>query len=122
MSSFFSKFYDNITIWGVIFKKGGIGMVNSTNGKLLNQIAIFFTLFTLLIYVLGFFGITQKLLPGQVAIYLQYTSLALAILLTFLGKGKELSNVSFKILAIGFGGLALFYFLIPILWALNAKP
>ncbi|EJV55646.1 hypothetical protein BWGOE4_09860 [Bacillus mycoides] len=97
-------------------------MVNSTQGKLLNQIAIFFTLFTLLISVLGFLGITQKLIPGQVAIYLQYTSLALAVILTFLGKGKELSTLSFRILAIVFGGLVLFYFLIPILWALNARP
>ncbi|MED0982937.1 hypothetical protein P4T48_26425 [Bacillus paramycoides] len=97
-------------------------MVNSPKGKLLNQIAIFFTLFTLLIYALGFLGITQQLLPGAGAIYLQYTSLALAILLTFAGKGKELSTLSFRILAIGVGGLLLFYLLIPLLWALNAKP
>ncbi|KAB2477775.1 hypothetical protein [Bacillus cereus] len=98
-------------------------MVNHTMGKRLNQLAIFFTLFTLFIYTLGFLGITQTILPGAGAIYLQYGSLAIAILLTVLGRGKELSKLSLRILLIGIGVLVLLYLvLIPILWTLSGTP
>ncbi|WP_025149317.1 hypothetical protein [Bacillus sp. H1a] len=61
-------------------------MVSETNGKIINQVAIFFSIFTLFLYVVGFFGLTQFL--GATVIYIQYISLALAVILTIAGRGK----------------------------------
>ncbi|PEE14221.1 hypothetical protein CON53_31375 [Bacillus cereus] len=95
-------------------------MVSETNGKRINQVAIFFSIFTLFLYVVGFLGLTQFL--GAAVIYIQYISLALAVILTIAGRGKELNKLSFKILAFGVGGILVLYLLIVVLWVTNAQP
>ncbi len=72
--------------WEYFLRKVVIGMVSETNGKIINQVAIFFSIFTLFLYVVGFFGLTQFL--GATVIYIQYISLALAVILTIAGRGK----------------------------------
>ncbi|MFD4854459.1 hypothetical protein ACFVV6_29665 [Bacillus mycoides] len=95
-------------------------MVNESNGKIINQVAIFFSVFTLFLYVAGALGLTAFL--GVAAIYVQYTSLVLAVILTIAGRGKELNKLSVKILAFGVGGVLVLYLLIVLLWVTNAQP
>ncbi|HDR7717571.1 hypothetical protein VSY18_05690 [Bacillus albus] len=95
-----------------------------TNGKLINQLAIFFSTIVMLQFVADVTGITQNLDLTYNLIHtaLSYVTFSLAVIFTLIGARRELSKYAIISLCLVVGIKAVYFAVVVILWGLASTP
>lgn len=100
-------------------------MVAQLNGKLMNQLAIFFSIFIIIKFVADVTGLTQLLgmyYLGTLSTNIVYTLFGLAVICTILGIKKELSKYAIISICLVVGIKAIYFVAVVILWGLAGTP
>ncbi|WP_242229337.1 MULTISPECIES: hypothetical protein [unclassified Bacillus cereus group] len=100
-------------------------MVAQLNGKLMNQLAIFFSIFIIIKFVADVTGLTQLLgmyYLGTLSTNIVYTLFGLAVICTILGIKKELSKYAIISVCSAVGIKAIYFVAVVILWGLAGTP
>ncbi|MGX5572871.1 hypothetical protein ACWKTS_15830 [Bacillus toyonensis] len=100
-------------------------MVAQLNGKLMNQLAIFLSVFILIQFVADVTGLTQSLgihYLGTIRQSITYTAFGLAVIFTILGMKKELSKYAIISLCSAIGIQIIYIVVIVVLWMLEGTP
>ncbi|MED1611246.1 MULTISPECIES: hypothetical protein [Bacillus cereus group] len=100
-------------------------MVAQLNGKLMNQLAIFFSIFIIIKFVADVTGLTQLLgmyYLGTLSTNIVYTLFGLAVICTILGIKKELSKYAIISVCLVVGIKAIYFVAVVILWGLAGTP
>ncbi|MBF7154647.1 MULTISPECIES: hypothetical protein [Bacillus] len=94
------------------------------NGKLINQLAIFFSTIVMLQFVADVTGITQSLDLTYNLIHtaLSYVTFSLAVIFTLIGARRELSKYAIISLCLVVGIKAVYFAVVVILWGLAGTP
>ncbi|EJR57191.1 MULTISPECIES: hypothetical protein [Bacillus] len=99
-------------------------MLARLNGRLMNQLGIFFSLVVLFQFVADITGLMQHLDTLYFAINnaISYITFGLAVIFTVLGAKEELSKYAIILLCLVVGVRAIYYAAIVILWSLAGTP
>ncbi|WP_166703625.1 hypothetical protein [Bacillus albus] len=94
------------------------------NGKLINQLAIFFSTIVMLQFVADVTGLTQNLDLTYNLIHtaLSYVTFSLAVIFTLIGARRELSKYAIISLCLVVGSKAIYFAVFVILWGLAGTP
>ncbi|MHC2832261.1 hypothetical protein [Bacillus sp. F9_6S_D1_P_5] len=94
------------------------------NGKLINQLAIFFSMIVMLQFVADVTGLTQNLDLTYNLIHtaLSYVTFSLAVIFTLIGARRELSKYAIISLCLVVGIKAMYFAVVVILWGLAGTP
>ena len=94
------------------------------NGKLINQLAIFFSMIVMLQFVADVTGLTQNLDLTYNLIHtaLSYVTFSLAVIFTLIGARRELSKYAIISLCLVLGIKAMYFAVVVILWGLAGTP
>ncbi|MES5925503.1 hypothetical protein QCI77_05520 [Bacillus cereus group sp. MG9] len=99
-------------------------MVSRINGKLMNQLAIFFSMIIMLQFVADITGLTQNLdsMYYLINTATSYITFSLAVIFTLIGARRELSKYAIILLCSVVGIKAIYFAAIVILWGLAGTP
>ncbi|KXY32439.1 Uncharacterized protein BWINRA5_01547 [Bacillus mycoides] len=99
-------------------------MVSRINGKLMNQLAIFFSMIVMLQFVADITGLTQNLdsMYYLINTATSYITFSLAVIFTLIGARRELSKYAIILLCSVVGIKAIYFAAIVILWGLAGTP
>ncbi|PEX94119.1 hypothetical protein [Bacillus cereus] len=100
-------------------------MVAQLNGKLMNQLAIFLSIFIIIKFLADVTGLTQLLgmyYLGTLSTNIAYTAFGLAIIFTILGLKKELSKYAIISICSAIGIQIIYIVVIVVLWMLAGTP
>ncbi|HDR7514916.1 hypothetical protein AB1I92_01910 [Bacillus mobilis] len=99
-------------------------MQAQTNGKLINQLAIFFSTIVLLQFVADVTGLTQNLDLTYNLIHTasSYVTFSLAVIFTLIGAKRERSKYAIISLCLVVGSKAIYFAVVVILWGLASMP
>lgn len=100
-------------------------MVAQLNGKVMNQLAIFFSIFIIIKFVADVTGLTQSLgmyYLGTLSTNIAYIEFGLAVIFTILGIKKELSKYAIILVCSAIGIQILYAVVFVILWVLAGTP
>lgn len=94
------------------------------NGKLIDQLAIFFSMIVMLQFVADVTGLTQNLDLTYNLIHtaLSYVTFSLAVIFTLIGARRELSKYAIISLCLVVGIKAMYFAVVVILWGLAGTP
>ncbi|OOL11225.1 hypothetical protein KU891_05485 [Bacillus tropicus] len=94
------------------------------NGKLMNQLAIFFSTIVMLQFVAEAIGLTQSLDITYNLIHTaaSYITFSLAVIFTLIGARRELSKYAIISLCLVVGIKAIYFVAVVILWGLAGTP
>ncbi|HDR6298634.1 MULTISPECIES: hypothetical protein [Bacillus] len=94
------------------------------NGKLMNQLAIFFSTIVMLQFVAEITGLTQNLDITYNLIHTasSYVTFSLAVIFTLIGARRELSKFAIILLCSVVGIKAIYFAAVVILWGLAGTP
>ncbi|HDR8182559.1 TPA: hypothetical protein QC116_001911 [Bacillus thuringiensis] len=94
------------------------------NGKLMNQLAIFFSTIVMLQFVADITGLTSNLdiMYNLINIASSYVTFSLAVIFTLIGARRELSKYAIILLCLVVGIKAIYFAAIVILWGLAGTP
>lgn len=100
-------------------------MVAQLNGKLMNQLAIFFSMFIIIKFLADVTGLTQPLgmyYLGTLSINIAYIAFGLAVIFTILGIKKELSKYAIISVCSAVGIQIIYMVVFVVLWMLAGTP
>ncbi|HDR4560557.1 hypothetical protein COE58_09560 [Bacillus cereus] len=99
-------------------------MQAQTNGKLINQLAIFFSTIVMLQFVAEVTGLTQNLdlTYNLINTAVSYVTFSLAVIFTLIGARRELSKYAIISLCLVVGIKAIYFTTVVILWGLAGTP
>ncbi|MBE5105842.1 hypothetical protein IGI01_11145 [Bacillus thuringiensis] len=94
------------------------------NGKLMNQLAIFFSTIVMLQFVADITGLTQNLdiTYNLINTTASYITFSLAIIFTLIGARRELSKYAILSLCLVVAMKAIYFASVVILWGLAGTP
>ncbi|WP_341518363.1 hypothetical protein [Bacillus paramobilis] len=94
------------------------------NGKLINQLAIFFSTIVMFQFVAEVTGLTQNLdiTYNLIHIASSYVTFSLAVIFTLIGARRELSKYAIILLCSVVGIKAIYFAVFVILWGLADTP
>ncbi|MBJ8104152.1 MULTISPECIES: hypothetical protein [Bacillus cereus group] len=94
------------------------------NGKLMNQLAIFFSTIVMLQFVAEVTGLTQNLdiTYNLINIATSYVTFSLAVIFTLIGARRELSKYAIISLCLVVAIKAIYFAAVVILWGLAGTP
>ncbi|AJH67809.1 MULTISPECIES: hypothetical protein [Bacillus cereus group] len=94
------------------------------NGKLINQLAIFFSTIVMLQFVADVTGFTQNLDLTYNLIHTasSYVMFSLAVIFTLIGVKRELSKYAIISLCLVVGSKAIYFVAVVILWGVAGTP
>ncbi|PEL15520.1 hypothetical protein [Bacillus wiedmannii] len=94
------------------------------NGKLINQLAIFFSTIVMFQFVAEVTGLTQNLDITYNLIHTasSYVTFSLAVIFTLIGARRELSTYAIILLCSVVGIKAIYFAAVVILWGLAGTP
>lgn len=94
------------------------------NGKLMNQLAIFFSTIVMIQFVADVTGLTQSLDITYNLIHTasSYITFSLAVIFTLIGAKRELSKYAIILLCSVVGIKAIYFAAVVILWGLAGTP
>ena len=94
------------------------------NGKLMNQLAIFFSTIVMFQFVAEITGLTQNLdiTYNLINTAISYITFSLAVIFTLIGARRELSKYAIISLCSVVGIKAIYFAAIVILWGLAGTP
>lgn len=95
------------------------------NGKLMNQLAIFFSIIVMLQFIADVTGLTQNLDITYNLIHTaaaSYITFSLAVIFTLIGARRELSKYAIISLCLVVGIKAIYFVGVVILWGLAGTP
>ncbi|HDR6314992.1 TPA: hypothetical protein QCU53_001712 [Bacillus thuringiensis] len=94
------------------------------NGKLMNQLAIFFSTIVILQFVADVTGLIQNLDITYNLIHtaVSYITFSLAVIFTLIGARRELSKYAIILLCSVVGIKAIYFAAVVILWGLAGTP
>ncbi|MES5953758.1 hypothetical protein QCI42_09855 [Bacillus fungorum] len=94
------------------------------NGKLMNQLAIFFSTIVMLQFLADVTGLTQNLDITYNLIHTaaSYITFSLAVIFTLIGARRELSKYAIILLCSVVGIKAIYFTVFVILWGLAGTP
>lgn len=94
------------------------------NGKLINQLAIFFSTIVMLQFVAEVIGLTQNLDITYNLIHTaaSYITFSLAVIFTLIGARRELNKYAIISLCLVVGIKAIYFVGVVILWGLAGTP
>ncbi|MFB6728157.1 hypothetical protein ACMZ5A_15815 [Bacillus mobilis] len=94
------------------------------NGKLMNQLAIFFSTIVMLQFAADVTGLTQNLDLTYNLIHtaLSYITFSLAVIFTLIGARRELSKYAITLLCSVVAIKAIYFAVFVILWGLAGTP
>ncbi|HDR7654909.1 TPA: hypothetical protein QCX68_000286 [Bacillus wiedmannii] len=94
------------------------------NGKLMNQLAIFFSTIVMLQFVAEITGLTQNLDITYNLIHTasSYVTFSMAVIFTLIGARRELSKYAIILLCSVVGIKAIYFAAVVILWGLAGTP
>ncbi len=94
------------------------------NGKLINQLAIFFSTIVMLQFVADVTGLTQNLDLTYNLIHtaLSYVTFSFAVIFTLIGAKRERSKYAIISLCLVVGIKAIYFVAVVILWGLAGTP
>ncbi|GMR64857.1 hypothetical protein OCF10_26810 [Bacillus cereus] len=94
------------------------------NGKLMNQLAIFFSTIVMLQFLADVTGLTQTLDITYNLIHTaaSYITFSLAVIFTLIGASRELSKYAIILLCLVVGIKAIYFTAVVILWGLAGAP
>lgn len=94
------------------------------DGKLINQLAIFFSTIVMLQFVADVTGLTQNLDLTYNLIHtaLSYVTFSLAVIFTLIGARRELSKYAIISLCLVVGIKVMYFAVVVILWGLAGTP
>ncbi|MGE7882096.1 hypothetical protein [Bacillus sp. NPDC094077] len=94
------------------------------NGKLMNQLAIFFSTIVMLQFVADITGLTQNLdiTYNLINTAASYITFSLAVIFTLIGAGRELSKYAIISLCLVIAVKAIYFATVVILWGLAGTP
>ncbi|MCU7662400.1 hypothetical protein ACFCVQ_14270 [Bacillus thuringiensis] len=94
------------------------------NGKLMNQLAIFFSTIVMLQFVADVTGLTSNLdiTYNLINITASYITFSLAVIFTLIGARRELSKYAIILLCSVIGIKAIYFVVFVILWGLAGTP
>ncbi len=95
-----------------------------TNGKLINQLAIFFSTIVMLQFVADLTGLTQNLdiTYNLINTTASYITFSLAVIFTLIGARRELSKYAIISLCLVLGIKVIYFAAVVILWGLADTP
>ncbi len=100
-------------------------MVSQLNGKLMNQLAIFFSMFIIIKFLADVTGLTQPLgmyYLGTLSTNIAYIAFGLAVIFTILGIKKELSKYAIISVCSAVGIQIIYMIVFVVLWMLAGRP
>ncbi|WP_242296190.1 MULTISPECIES: hypothetical protein [unclassified Bacillus cereus group] len=100
-------------------------MAAQLNGKVMNQLAIFFSIFIIIKFVADVTGLTQSLgmyYLGTLSTNIAYMAFGLAVICTILGMKKELSKYAIISLCLAIGSQIIYAVVFVVLWMLAGTP
>ncbi|KXI47120.1 MULTISPECIES: hypothetical protein [Bacillus cereus group] len=100
-------------------------MVSQLNGKLMNQLAIFFSMFIIIKFLADVTGLTQPLgmyYLGKLSTNIAYIAFGLAVIFTILGIKKELSKYAIISVCSAVGIQIIYMIVFVVLWMLAGTP
>lgn len=94
------------------------------NGKLINQLAIFFSTIVMLQFVADVTGLTQNLdlTYNLINTEASYITFSLAVIFTLIGAKRERSKYAIISLCLVVGSKAIYFVAVVILWGLASMP
>jgi len=94
------------------------------NGKLINQLAIFFSMIVMLQFVADVTGLTQNLdlTYNLINTEASYITFSLAVIFTLIGAKRERSKYAIISLCLVVGSKAIYFVAVVILWGLASMP
>ncbi len=104
--------------------QGRAMMQAQLNGKLMNQLAIFFSIIVMLQFIADVTGLTQNLDITYNLIHTaaSYITFSLAVIFTLIGARRELSKYAIISLCLVVGIKAIYFVGVVILWGLAGTP
>ncbi len=104
--------------------KGRAMMQAQLNGKLMNQLAILFSIIVMLQFIADVTGLTQNLDITYNLIHTaaSYITFSLAVIFTLIGARRELSKYAIISLCLVVGIKAIYFVGVVILWGLAGTP
>ncbi|WP_410981254.1 hypothetical protein [Bacillus pacificus] len=100
-------------------------MVAQLNGKLMNQLAIFFSMFIIIKFLADVTGFMQPLgmyYLGTLSTNIAYIAFGLAVIFTILGIKKELSKYAIISVCSAVGIQIIYMIVFVVLWMLAGTP
>lgn len=100
-------------------------MVAQLNGKLMNQLAIFFSMFIIIKFLADVTGLTQPLgmyYLGTLSTNIAYIAFGLSVIFTILGIKKELSKYAIISVCSAVGIQIIYMIVFVVLWMLAGTP